>query len=162
MLPVRWWRCITDAEPSFNLWYILWGGASDCCVHQHKWHTVEIHLGISPCVVKLFSNLVIARWIMTRYFTQGGVIRIIPYFNFTKFLRNPITPPHDDDVIRWKHFPHYWPFVRGIHWSPVDSLTKASDAELWCFPWSAPEQTVKQTIETPVIWDAIALIMTSL
>ena len=20
-----------------------------------------------------------------------------------------------DDVIKWKHFPHYWPFVRGIH-----------------------------------------------
>ena len=42
------------------------------------------------------------------------------------------------------------------------SLTKASDKELWCFPLSAPEQTVKQTIETPVIWDAIALIMMSL
>ena len=25
-----------------------------------------------------------------------------------------------DDVIKWKHFPRYWPFVRG-------------DAELWCF-----------------------------
>ena len=23
-----------------------------------------------------------------------------------------------DDVIKWKHFPRYWPFVRGIHWSP--------------------------------------------
>ena len=31
-------------------------------------------------------------------------------------------------------------------------LTKASDAELWCFLWCAPEQTVEQTIETPVIW----------
>ena len=26
-----------------------------------------------------------------------------------------------DDVIRWKHFPRYWPFVRGIHRSPVNS-----------------------------------------
>ena len=26
-----------------------------------------------------------------------------------------------DDVIKWKHFPRYWPFVRGIHWSPVTS-----------------------------------------
>ena len=50
---------------------------------------------------------------------------------------------HDDDVIKWKHFPRYWAFVRGIHRSPVNSLTKASDAELWCFLWSAPEQTVK-------------------
>ena len=23
-----------------------------------------------------------------------------------------------DDVIQWKHFPRYWPFVRGIHRSP--------------------------------------------
>ena len=33
---------------------------------------------------------------------------------------------------------------------------------LWCFLWSAPEQTVEQTIETPVIRDAIVLIMRSL
>ena len=25
-----------------------------------------------------------------------------------------------DDVIKWKHFPCYWTFVRGIHWSPVN------------------------------------------
>ena len=25
---------------------------------------------------------------------------------------------HDDDVIEWKHFPRYWPPVRGIHRSP--------------------------------------------
>ena len=24
--------------------------------------------------------------------------------------------PVHDDVIKWKHFPRYWPFVRGIHW----------------------------------------------
>ena len=29
-----------------------------------------------------------------------------------------------DDVIKWKHFPCYWPFVWGIHRSPVDSLHK--------------------------------------
>ena len=26
-----------------------------------------------------------------------------------------------DDVIKWKHFPRYWPFVRGIHRSPANS-----------------------------------------
>ena len=25
-----------------------------------------------------------------------------------------------DDVIKWKYFPRYWPFVRGIHRSPVN------------------------------------------
>ena len=43
-----------------------------------------------------------------------------------------------DDVIKWKHFPRYWPFV----WGEISrwiSHTKASDAELSYFLWSAPE-----------------------
>ena len=48
--------------------------------------------------------------------------------------------------------PHYWPFVRGITHHREIPLTKASDAELWYFLWSAPEQTVEQTIVTPVIY----------
>ena len=32
--------------------------------------------------------------------------------------------PVNDDVIKWKHFPRYWPFVRGIHRSPVNSPHK--------------------------------------
>ena len=44
-----------------------------------------------------------------------------------------------DDVIKWKHFPRFWPFVRGIHRSRWIPRTKASDAELWCFLWSVSE-----------------------
>ena len=29
-----------------------------------------------------------------------------------------------DDVIKWKHFPRYWPCAREIHRSPVNSLHK--------------------------------------
>ena len=29
-----------------------------------------------------------------------------------------------DDAIKWKHFPRNWPFVRGIHRSPVNSPHK--------------------------------------
>ena len=47
----------------------------------------------------------------------------------------------------------------GHRWFPC---TKAGDAELRCFLWSATEPTVKKTTETPVIWDAITPIMTSL
>ena len=34
-----------------------------------------------------------------------------------------------DDVIKWKHFPQYWPFARGIHRSPVNSppVTRSFD-----------------------------------
>ena len=51
-----------------------------------------------------------------------------------------------------------WGESTGHRWIP---FTKASDAVLWCFLWSVSEQTVEQTIETLVIWDAIALIMAS-
>ena len=34
-----------------------------------------------------------------------------------------------DDVIKWKHFTRYWPFVRGIHRSPVNSPHKGQ----WCW-----------------------------
>ena len=33
-------------------------------------------------------------------------------------MRQPVIPCHDD-VIIWKHFPHYWTFVREIHRPPV-------------------------------------------
>ena len=57
-----------------------------------------------------------------------------------------VTPVEDrayfsehDDVINWKRFPRNWPFVPGIHRSRWLPRTKASDTELWCFLWSAPE-----------------------
>ena len=40
-------------------------------------------------------------------------------------LPNQLRDHHQhDDVIKWKHFPRYWPFVRGIHRSPVNSPHK--------------------------------------
>ena len=67
-----------------------------------------------------------------------------------------------DDVIKWKNFPRNWPFVREFTGHRWILLTKPSDAELSCFLWSELEQTVEQSIRTPVIWCAMALIMTSL
>ena len=40
-----------------------------------------------------------------------------------KWLHPQIETFHDD-VIKWKHFPRHWPFVRGIHRSPVNSTHK--------------------------------------
>ena len=80
--------------------------------------------------------------------------------------KNRWVATHTKAFTWWRHqmetFPRYWPFVRGIHWSTVNSRTKASDAELWYFLWSAPEQMVEWKIKTSVIWNVIARIMTSL
>ena len=47
------------------------------------------------------------------------IIKIF-YSNKMHFLR-----PQYDDVIKWKHFPRYWPFVQGIHQSLVNSPHKS-------------------------------------
>ena len=39
-----------------------------------------------------------------------------------------------DDVIKWKHFPRYLPFVRGIHRSPVNSPHKGQWHGTLLFP----------------------------
>ena len=49
---------------------------------------------------------------------------------YQSYWSAPCQPHHldvhhyHDDNIKWKHFPLYWPFVRGIHWSVVDSHQK--------------------------------------
>ena len=45
-----------------------------------------------------------------------------------RFVRKIMVADIHDDVIKWKHFPRYWPFVRGIHRSPVNSSHKGQ----WC------------------------------
>ena len=68
------------------------------------------------------------------------------------------------DVINWKHFPRYWPFVRiftGLRWIPH---TKASDAELWCFLWTKrlSEQSRGWWFETPArSYDVIVMFQLS-
>ena len=39
-----------------------------------------------------------------------------------------------DDVIKWKHFPRNWPFVRGIYRSPVNSPHKGQWRGALMFP----------------------------
>ena len=46
-----------------------------------------------------------------------------PTWSVYSLHRGPFTDMHDD-VIKWKHSPRYWPFVRGIHRSLVISPHK--------------------------------------
>ena len=66
-----------------------------------------------------------------------------------------------DDVIKWKYFPRYWPFVRGIHRSPVTSPHKGQWRGALMFSLICDWINSWVTIVRLVIWDAITLIMTS-
>ena len=72
-------------------------------------------------------------WFVYSFYAWDHVYDLsnVHFINSDQFLWVKNGALHDD-VIKWKHFPRYLPFVQIIHWSPVNSPTKASDAELWC------------------------------
>ena len=55
-----------------------------------------------------------------KYITQASLWQ----YRFRTLRRKYYLQTHDD-VIKWKHSPRYWPFVRGIHRSPVNSPHKS-------------------------------------
>ena len=67
------------------------------------------------------SNYVLNHYLDTRHvchtYTQSDVIHMLVIVTI-------LVPVHTgqvhDDVIKWKHFPRYWPFVRGTHRWPVN------------------------------------------
>ena len=79
-------------------------------------------------------------YLYMRHWTGSSVVDVMAWCRIgTSPLHEPMMPrfyqmytsdqsvdsflPHDD-VIKWKHFPRYWLFVRGIHRSPVNSTHK--------------------------------------
>ena len=67
-----------------------------------------------------------------------------------------------DDVIKWKHFPRYWPSVRGINRSSVNSPHKGQWRGALMFSLICARINGWVNNGEAVIWDAIVLIMTSL
>ena len=79
---------------------------------------------------------------------------------FTEKYANTVA--NHDDVINWKYFPRYRPFVRGIHRPPVNSPHKGQWRGALMFSLICTLINAWQTIVRLVIWDAIALIMPAL
>ena len=76
---------------------------------QSVWNTF---IGIKSIFVRLSTPVII-------FIKTAQVLRLLRKSRWAWF---------HDDVIKWKHFPRYWPFVRGIHRSPVNSPHQAQ----WC------------------------------
>ena len=110
-----------------NLWYQYLRVYLRVCYDNiriaHSWH----HNWLYTITVSLFwcSSVLFELWLRTNY------------------KRCRILEWHRTPKSWWRHqmetFPRNWPFVREIHRSRWIPHTKASDAELWCLLWSAPE-----------------------
>ena len=81
-----------------------------------------VHSKANKIMLALSSTNCFGRERFSRLVSQVRGVNKPIFFNllFPLFFQ---TYQHDD-VIKWKHFPRYWPFVRGIHWSPVNSPHK--------------------------------------
>ena len=79
------------------------------------WPVLEDFLGLLKVSLSRHNNLNwnLRLWIWCDLFMlcANNVIMVID---------DDVYQSHDD-VIKWKHFPRYWPFVRGIHCSSVNS-----------------------------------------
>ena len=79
--------------------------------NRHKQY-VSFRCQSNECVILIVSNVVFLHGS-----TNSTLNTLRPrQISQTTFLH--------DDIIKWRHFPRYWPFVRRIHRGPVDSPHK--------------------------------------
>ena len=92
---------------------------------ENRQHTTQTHVSWPmPFQLTHFSMMILRMHVLYCMIILLGLGHeaIICALCMTKFLSNIIL--FHDDVIKWKHFPRNWPFVRGIHRSPVNSPHK--------------------------------------
>ena len=96
-------------------WFILYFCANRT-LQQAVWHTI----------VHLSNHWYINSQIRTLYSESKSSRQVVIVTSINAKWRqyfNVIWPKHGD-IIKWTHFPHYWPFVWGIHRSPMNSPQK--------------------------------------
>ena len=95
--------------------------------HQQQVVYIDTWWQLKNSPQEIFCNLA-RQWIDFRWYRS----KALQCCTHSIWLLRSIERYHDfhtpdkqhDDVIKWKHFPRYWPFVRGIHRSPVNSPYK--------------------------------------
>ena len=124
--------------------------AVQCCCSQESWKTVQSLILISSCATlsnseqrRCFFHEIDSAYCVTHccFNIDSDNGRWVPGACWLLFVvdilqgSQPIHPTETianhpnpaefhDDVIKWEHFPRYWPLVRGIHRSPVNSPHK--------------------------------------
>ena len=76
---------------------------------------INLRRHLSPCCYLKFE-------LISFIHTSVGVVHI--HYSCLVTAMPVYTLTLHDDVIKWKHFPRYWPFVQGIHRSPTISPHK--------------------------------------
>ena len=90
-----------------------WRTCRDAC--RDRWPAVSFEVGGGENVPSIPGACATRNFV---YLVRGLLwVKCVVHVLLVPLLCN-------DDVIKWKHFPRYWSFVRGIHRPPVNSPHK--------------------------------------
>ena len=101
-------------------WYIDWSIDTSVkwsinWLETHKTISTPSGLIIMAAILQTTFSMHFLKYIFILWSAFQGIPLSINQYSG---LPNGLAP--HDDVIKWKHFPRYWPFVREIHRSPVN------------------------------------------
>ena len=117
-----YWKLTVVMMPTLSCHFVDTGGPT-CCHNDRLWCHKCRKSGI-------ITTLIVQCWYAQTY-TANYIWHVYSYYEVGKRVfktlghcsANDCFAEHDD-VIKWKHFPRYWPFVWGIHRGPVNSPHK--------------------------------------
>ena len=114
------WVCNNFIEMIRHLW-LIW----QVYIYLAPWHFhicwQKFHLGIIFHKEQMTLTTSIFAKLLIRHSHQPWYLMLHYYCCIIKSSYLSSTLFSHDDIIKWKHFPHYCPFVWGIHQSPVNS-----------------------------------------
>ena len=85
----------------------------------------RVQCAISECHIRSFMWKYLLKYPLKCIATSSYISSHLMFYPVNETLYGVIDSPRSHgDVIKWKHFPRYWLFVRGIHRSSVNSPHK--------------------------------------
>ena len=114
------------------------------------------------CLLRLFRDNCLWQMMTDVTFDPFYSLRNTIEHMCTSALFTVITPhlmwKHHDDIMAWKPFPYQWPFGLRIQQSLVDLINIGPVILSFDGFFFVPWQTVKETVKSTIICDAIILI----
>ena len=93
------------------------------CASGYRPHHAEFLLIYTDRLMSSWRLQMPCRQTCARQWATTMLTGCWPWWHMSRIVHLLLCITHDE-VIKWKHFPRYWPFVRRIHRSPVNSPNK--------------------------------------
>ena len=140
-----------------------------CSVQRRRWYSMLLNNLQMFCYQYIVIISSVSKWVV--YLSDNYLRFFVNYSHYClpsldlcvlDYYECGVWYPFCPITWRCKHFPRCWPFVRGIHRSPVNSPHKGQWRGALMFSMDPAWTNDRVNNLRLVSWDAIALIMTPL